>query len=145
MTTPDPRLSGAGASLFANLESLAAQSVGVPTPDLIAQLANQFFAAPPGQPPEVPALPPHTQPVVAPEVPNTSELALSSPAPAPAVSQLSLPGKTPAQADLSALSLPHTSLPASVPAIPSIAPSAPLSLAAEPDLGALPRSFGSSL
>ena len=145
MTTPDPRLSGAGASLFANLESLAAQSVGVPTPDLIAQFANQFFAAPPGQPPEVPALPPHTQPVVAPEVPNTSELALSSPAPAPAVSQLSLPGKTPAQADLSALSLPHTSLPASVPAIPSIAPSAPLSLAAEPDLGALPRSFGSSL
>jgi cysteine desulfurase/selenocysteine lyase len=142
MTTPEPRLSGAGASLFGNLEALAAQSAGAPAPDLIAQLANKFFAAPSGAPPELPAPLPHTQPVVAPEVPNTSELALSSPPPTPSVSQLSPPGKTPAQP---VASLPYSPQITSVPSLPAVTPSAPLSLAAEPDLGALPRSFGSLL
>jgi cysteine desulfurase/selenocysteine lyase len=118
MTTHDPRQTSGGAFSFGQLEALSAQAAGVPAPELIAQIANQFFSA-------VPNLPsaPHTQPVVS-EVPKTSELDLSSPASAPSVSQISLPRATP--------------LPTNFPATPS-AHTAPA------DLNAVPLGLGSSL
>ena len=148
MTTPDPRSTGGPLPPVARLEALAAQAAGVPAPELIAQLANRFFATTPGQMADEPAAALHTQPVVAPEVPKTSELALSAPAGAitpaltPSVSQISLPGGAPAMpAGVQpgpAASFPRT------PAAPA-QPPAPLSLAADPDLSTLPLNLGGAL
>jgi len=140
MTTSDPRFPSGGAASFGQLEALAAQAVGAPAPDLIAQLANQFFSALPGQPPQqLPASAPHTQAVTAPAVPKTSELELSSPPPVPSASQVSSPGKTSTPVDLPLAAPPN--FPVSLPATPA----APLTLAAEPDLGALPVGFAANL
>ena len=66
MTTPNP------SSFGETLEALAAHEVGAPDPNWIAQIANTFFAALPGETPEAS----HMQTPIAPNVPNTSELAL---------------------------------------------------------------------
>ncbi len=119
MTTLDPHL----------LEALAAQEAGAPSPDWVAQIANQFFAARPNDAPELSKSAAHTQPVSAPNVPKTSELALSSPPPAPSVSQLSLPVQD--QPSASFPLHPQKNLPgADIP---------------DPDLAALPFNLGGAL
>lgn len=111
-------------SLFGRLENQAAQAAGVPAPDLIAQLANQFFSALPGQTTEINS--------IVNEAPRASDLTLSAPPTLPDVSQISLPNGA------SVSSHP-------TPALPSNVPSASLTLAAQPDLGSVPVSFGGAL
>lgn len=141
MTTPDPRSFGEA------LEALAAQDVGAPDPNWVAQIANAFFAAPPGETPELSETASHIQTPIAPDVPKTSELALppsTGTGRTPSVSQLILPGGNRPSAGLppeAAGTFPVAVSPQSIPADVS----APLTLAAQPDLGTLPLSLGGVL
>lgn len=115
------------------LEAAAAQASGAPAPELIAQLANQFFAALPGQPaPSAPASPPVLAPAALAGSTALPAVALATPPPTPVLNQIALPG--PAGAQLQPVT---TALPSS-PAIPTL----PTSGAAA-DLTALPVTFSS--
>lgn len=124
--------SGGHATLASALEAAAVQASGAPTPELIAQLANQFFAALPGQPP---AAAPASVPVLAPAAPasstTSSAVALATPPPTPVLNQIVLPGPAGAQPQ-PALSLPQ----------PPVTPAHPTSGAAA-DLSTLPVTFTS--
>ena len=140
MTTPDPRSFGGA------LETLAAQDAGAPDPNWIAQIANTFFAALPGETPEPGEVASHTQTPIAPNVPKTSELALppSNGTGTPSVSQLSLPG---ANANPPAPSLPFdiaAYFPADV-SVQSVPADFSSPLTAQPDLGSLPLTLGGVL
>jgi cysteine desulfurase / selenocysteine lyase len=127
MTTP-PDPSSAVTSLFGRLENQAAQAAGVPAPELIAQLANQFFSALPGQSLEVsPA---------GNEAPRTPDLTPPAQKTGPGVSQISLPNGI-----SSAPYAPPDTTP--IQSISTLA--APRAPAARPDLSSLPVSFGGAL
>ena len=126
MTTPDPRSVGEA------LEVLAAQDMGAPDPNWVAQIANAFFAALPGETPELPESVSRIQTPIAPAVPKTSELALppstrTGQVPAPAL-PLDIAAYFPA--DVSVQSVPADF-------------SSPLT--AQPDLGSLPLTLGGIL
>ena len=132
MTTPDPRSFGEA------LEAFEALAVGAPDPDFIAQIANTFFTALPSETPDLSEALSHTETPIAPNVPKTSELALppsSGTGRTPSVSQLNLPVENPPAAGL------PPEIAAYFPADVSAAPS----LAADPDLTALPITFSGIL
>lgn len=149
MTTPKPNgdqrdlATTAGGSLFGELEALAARAAGVPSPELIAQLANQLFSAVPGQPVAPPSAPP-TPPIPAPD---------QSPGTTPAFAA------QPTTADPSLLTLagqpvrPPDSIPSATAHLPTAfaGPATPLAEPFPPprestaDLGAIPASLGGEL
>ncbi len=130
MTTPDPRSFGRA------LEGLAAQDVGAPDPNWVAQIANAFFAALPGETPQPGEVASHTQTPIAPNVPKTSELALP-----PATGKPSVSGQP-----------PDPSIPLEIAAyfpadisVQSIPADFSSPLMAKPDLGSLPLTLGGIL
>ncbi len=125
-------VNGGPATLADALERAAAQASGAPVPELIAQLANQFFAALPGQPP--PSITPYSPPILAPAAPTSSTtlpaVALATPPPTPVLNQIALPGPAGAQPVTPPLPQPPTT-------------PTPPTLGTAVDLSTLPVTFSS--
>ncbi|MFN8495592.1 MAG: family 2A encapsulin nanocompartment cargo protein cysteine desulfurase [Caldilineaceae bacterium] len=125
---------GGHAALADALEASAVQASGAPAPELIAQLANQFFAALPGQPP--PSVARYSSPVLAPAAPAGATalpaVALATPPPPPVLNQIALPGPEGIQPGPATPSLTQ---PPTTPAPPTLGTAA--------DLSALPVTFSS--
>ncbi|MFN8439474.1 MAG: family 2A encapsulin nanocompartment cargo protein cysteine desulfurase [Caldilineaceae bacterium] len=129
----------ANSSLADVAETVADQATGIPNPALIAELANRFFAALPGQA-SVPTPTPPAPPVLSPAPPiQSGALAASVPA---------TPTFTP-----NSLTLPSAALPPNPPTTPTGAPMAgvgqaaplpalPLSPANVADLSGVSTAFG---
>lgn len=124
----------------AAVETFAEQAAGIPVPALIAQLANQFFAALPGQA-SVPTPAPPAPPVLAPVVPvQPGPQTIAAPA-APTLAPVAPTGPAgavPFHAPTTPTTLPTAALGQSAPVA---AP--PLSPATGADLSQVPVTFAS--